>query len=63
MTTALADDAAGVGGGDPAEAAETREGVRAIAALADEFREALVAVDVVGSYREAARALGVPKAR
>ena len=34
----------------------------AIAELADEFREALVAVDIVGlSYQEAARALGVPE--
>ena len=34
-----------------------------IAALPDDFRLALVAVDVVGlSYREAARALGVREA-
>ena len=34
----------------------------AIAALPQEFRDALVAVDVAGlSYREAARALGVPE--
>jgi RNA polymerase sigma-70 factor, ECF subfamily len=34
----------------------------ATAALPDEFRDALVAVDVAGlSYEEAARALGVPE--
>jgi RNA polymerase sigma-70 factor, ECF subfamily len=34
----------------------------AIAALPDEFRDALVAVDIAGlSYDEAARALGVPE--
>jgi RNA polymerase sigma-70 factor, ECF subfamily len=49
-------------GDDPAEAAEIRQVHAAIAALPEEFREALVAVDVAGlSYREAARALGVPE--
>lgn len=45
---------------DPAEAVEIREVHGAIRELPDEFRDALVAVDVAGlSYREAARALGV----
>ena len=45
---------------DPAAATEARELYRAIAALPGEFRDALVAIDVVGlSYREAASALGV----
>jgi RNA polymerase sigma-70 factor (ECF subfamily) len=45
---------------DPAEAAEIGEVHAAIAELPDEFRDALVAVDIAGlSYREAARALGV----
>jgi RNA polymerase sigma-70 factor, ECF subfamily len=47
---------------DPAEAAELREVHDAIAELPDEFRDALVAIDVAGlSYREAAQALGVPE--
>jgi RNA polymerase sigma-70 factor (ECF subfamily) len=47
---------------DPAEAAEVREVHDAIAELPEEFRDALVAVDVAGlSYREAARALDVPE--
>jgi RNA polymerase sigma-70 factor, ECF subfamily len=47
---------------DPAEAAENRRVFGAIAELPDEFRDALVAVDVAGlSYPEAARALGVPE--
>jgi len=47
---------------DPAEAAEIHEVHAAIAELPGEFRDALVAVDVAGlSYREAARALGVPQ--
>jgi RNA polymerase sigma-70 factor (ECF subfamily) len=47
---------------DPAEVAELREVHDAIAELPDEFRDALVAIDVAGlSYREAARALGVPE--
>src|SRR4051812_15495661 len=47
---------------DPAEAAETHEVYAAIRALPQEFRDAVVAVDVAGlSYPEAARALGVPE--
>jgi RNA polymerase sigma-70 factor (ECF subfamily) len=47
---------------DPAEAAEIREVHGAISELPQEFRDALVAVDVAGlSYREAARALKVPQ--
>ena len=47
---------------DPAEAVEIREVHAAIAELPEEFRDALVAVDVAGlSYREAAGALGVPE--
>ena len=47
---------------DPAEATEMRQVYAAIAELAEEFRDALVAVDVAGlSYPEAARALGVPE--
>ena len=63
VTTELVDDlAGGRAGDDPAETVETRRVYAAIADLADEFREALVAVDVVGlSYQEAARALGVPE--
>jgi RNA polymerase sigma-70 factor (ECF subfamily) len=63
-TTPLIDEL-GVGarwGDDPAEAAEIRQVHAAISELPEEFREALVAVDVAGlSYREAARALGVPE--
>jgi len=41
---------------------ETRRVYAAIAELPEEFRDALVAVDVAGlSYPEAARALGVPE--
>jgi RNA polymerase sigma-70 factor (ECF subfamily) len=61
-TTPLVEEA-GAGGramGDPAEAAEIHAVHEAIAELPDEFRDALVAVDIAGlSYREAARALGV----
>ncbi|HEY7257164.1 MAG TPA: RNA polymerase sigma factor [Solirubrobacterales bacterium] len=47
---------------DPAEAAEIRQVYAAIGELPDEFRDALVAVDVAGlSYGEAARALGLPE--
>jgi RNA polymerase sigma-70 factor, ECF subfamily len=47
----------------PDEMAETHEVYAAIAALAPEFRDALVAVDVVGlSYREAADFLAVGEA-
>lgn len=45
---------------DPAEAVEARGVYAAIAQLPEEFRDVLVAVDVVGlSYPEAAQALGV----
>jgi RNA polymerase sigma-70 factor (ECF subfamily) len=44
----------------PSAALETREVLAAVADLPQEFREAVVAVDLAGlSYREAARALGV----
>ena len=47
---------------DPAAAAESREVHEAIHELPEEFRDALVAVDVAGlSYREAAQALRVPQ--
>ena len=50
------------GGDDPAEAAEIRQVYAAIAERPEEFRDAIVAVDVTGlSYGEAARALGVPE--
>jgi RNA polymerase sigma-70 factor, ECF subfamily len=49
--------------GRPDVALEHRATFDAISALPDEFREALVAVDIVGlSYREAGRALRVPEA-
>jgi RNA polymerase sigma-70 factor (ECF subfamily) len=49
-------------GEDPARAVESREVYAAIRALPDEFRDALVAVDVAGlGYGEAARILGVPE--
>jgi RNA polymerase sigma-70 factor, ECF subfamily len=62
-TELVDDDALGTrASDDPAEAVETRQVYAAIAALPDEFRDALVAVDVAGlSYEEAARALGVPE--
>jgi RNA polymerase sigma-70 factor, ECF subfamily len=63
-TTELIDEVAiGTrGSDDPGEAAEIRQVYAAIAQLPDEFRDALVAVDVAGlSYGEAARALGVPE--
>jgi RNA polymerase sigma-70 factor (ECF subfamily) len=45
---------------EPPAAAEAREVYRAISELSDDFRDALVAIDVVGlSYTEAARALKV----
>jgi len=48
------------GPADPGAAIETREIYKAIAALPDDYRDALVAIDIVGlSYREAARALRV----
>ena len=47
---------------DPEAAAENAELVAAIAELPDDFRDALVAVDVAGlSYQEAARLLGLPE--
>lgn len=52
----------GRSGENPAEAAESREVYAAIHELPDEFRDALVAVDVAGlSYGEAAQVLGVPE--
>jgi RNA polymerase sigma-70 factor, ECF subfamily len=61
-TTELADEAA-LGtraSDDPAQATETRQVYAAIAQLPDEFRDALVAVDVAGlSYQEAARSLHI----
>jgi RNA polymerase sigma-70 factor, ECF subfamily len=48
---------------EPEAAFEQRELLATIAALPPDFRDALVAVDLVGlSYREAARLLGVPEA-
>jgi RNA polymerase sigma-70 factor (ECF subfamily) len=47
---------------DPAEATAINEVYTAISELPEEFRDALVAVDVVGlSYQEAAHALSVPE--
>jgi RNA polymerase sigma-70 factor (ECF subfamily) len=47
---------------DPPRAAEINRVYAAIRQLPDEFREAIVAVDVAGlSYGEAAHALGVPE--
>ena len=47
---------------DPAEAVQHRRVYAAIHELPQEFREALVAVDVAGlSYGEASRLLGVPE--
>lgn len=49
-------------GDDPAVAVEIGQVYTAISALPEDFRDALVAVDVVGlSYPEAARSLGVPE--
>jgi RNA polymerase sigma-70 factor, ECF subfamily len=48
---------------EPEAAIEQRELLAAIAALPGEFRDALVAVDLVGlSYREAARLVAAPEA-
>jgi RNA polymerase sigma-70 factor, ECF subfamily len=48
------------GAADPPATTEAREVYATIAALPDEYRDALVAVDVAGlSYREAAKALRV----
>jgi RNA polymerase sigma-70 factor, ECF subfamily len=47
---------------DPAEAAEIHRVYDAIAQLPEEFRDALVAVDISGlSYEEAARVFGIPE--
>jgi RNA polymerase sigma-70 factor, ECF subfamily len=46
---------------DPEKALEASEVYAAVAALPDDFRDVLVAVDVAGlSYDEAATALGIP---
>jgi RNA polymerase sigma-70 factor (ECF subfamily) len=46
----------------PEAAAEQRELLAVVAALPDEFRDVLVAVDVTGlSYKEASGVLGVPE--
>jgi RNA polymerase sigma-70 factor (ECF subfamily) len=63
-TTELVDDGtvASRASDDPAAAVERRQVYAAIAELPDDFRDALVAVDVAGlSYPEAAKALGVPE--
>jgi RNA polymerase sigma-70 factor, ECF subfamily len=63
-TAPLAEELAGSArsSDDPAQAAELNEVHTAIAELPEEFRDALVAVDIAGlSYGEAARALGVPE--
>jgi RNA polymerase sigma-70 factor, ECF subfamily len=53
---------AGRPGDDPAETVQNRQVFAAIRQLPEEFRDALVAVDVAGlSYGEAARLLGVPE--
>jgi RNA polymerase sigma-70 factor (ECF subfamily) len=45
----------------PQHAAEAREVYEAVAALPDDFRDVVVAVDVTGlSYEEAGKALGIP---
>src|SRR5437773_8019825 len=64
VTTELVEEVAigARGGDDPADAAEISQVYAAISQLPDEFRDALVAVDIVGlSYPDAARALGVPE--
>jgi RNA polymerase sigma-70 factor (ECF subfamily) len=64
VTTPLLDDLdAGARALDePAAAAEQREVYAAIRELPQDFRDALVAVDLAGlSYQEAARALGLPE--
>lgn len=64
QTAPLVDDldASGHPADDPAQAAENREVYQAIRELSPEFRDALVAVDIVGlSYGEAARALDLPE--
>jgi RNA polymerase sigma-70 factor (ECF subfamily) len=64
VTTELVDEAT-VGtraSDDPAQAVEIHQVYAAISHLPDEFKDALVAVDIAGlSYPEAARSLGVPE--
>jgi RNA polymerase sigma-70 factor, ECF subfamily len=61
-TTLVEEPTSAASVGDIAEAVESRQVYAAIRELPEEFREALVAVDIVGlSYGEAARALGVPE--
>jgi RNA polymerase sigma-70 factor (ECF subfamily) len=60
QTTPLVEEP--TGSADPAETVASRQILAAIRELPEEFREALVAVDIVGlSYGEAARVLGVPE--
>ena len=55
-------DASAPAGDDPETAAENAEVLAAIAGLPEDFRDALVAVDVAGlSYQEAAALLEVPE--
>lgn len=64
QTMPLLDDLSvgGRAGDDPAEAVQNRQVYAAIHELPEEFRDAIVAVDVAGlSYGEAARVLGVPE--
>lgn len=64
VTTPITEDLTlpGVADIDPARATELHEVFTAIAELPDEFRDAIVAVDVAGlSYAEAARVLNVPE--
>jgi RNA polymerase sigma-70 factor (ECF subfamily) len=64
VTTELVDEVT-VGGrasDNPVEAAEIHQVYAAISTLPDEFRDALIAVDIAGlSYQEAARAFDVPE--
>lgn len=66
QTTALPDDLDLIedrGAARPEAKLESAEVYAAISALPDDFRDALIAIDVVGlSYREAARALRVREA-
>jgi RNA polymerase sigma-70 factor, ECF subfamily len=60
VTTPMSEEAGG--GDDPLEVVANRQVYDAIRELPEEFRDALVAVDLTGlSYAEAARALGVPE--
>jgi RNA polymerase sigma-70 factor (ECF subfamily) len=59
-TSSLLEEQTPAARGDPADVAEFHEIEAIIAELPEEFRDAIVAVDIAGlSYREAARALGV----